>query len=411
MPSSKWTPQYIEKLKELFPRASKETLQEAIPGISWTIIKRKAGQLGIKRDLSYVHKHLRKKGSFNEWSSEDLLDLQRMYEKSLKDDLISRFSNRSYTEVKRKAASLGLKRDMKVAYAGRPHVRDDSWSEEEHTLLCQLYAQEEFAEDFYKKFRAQFPRTIKAIYSRIKIKKLFSLRSTQLKSRAGNYWSAEDLIFLEENYETMSFAELEGKLDRPRKSIWNKASSLGLKRPKELFWREGMWSKEDLECLYEMWPKEDISDIFDRFPDRKYDSIKRKASEAGITRLIKNSTSEIIMKRLLDEIFPGEEVLDNKRYDWLRSKTTGAKMELDRYYPELKLAFEYDGEQHFSSEAFYRIAQTRGQEITEEQSQKEWELYIKNDQDKKDICQELGIKLINIKYADELDEELIRGLL
>ena len=410
MPSSKWTPKLIDQLKDLFPRATQEILQQAIPGISWVIIKRKAGELGIERDLSYVHKHLRKKGSYNEWSLVDLEDLQKMYKKFSKEHLSKRFSNRDYSEIKRKALSLGLKRDKQIAYTSRPHTREDGWSIDENNYLTELYQTEEFLEDVYRIFKERYPtRSSEALRSRIINKKIALLRRSPTKRR--EEWSNEDIIFLQENYIKLSWKELKLELDRPHRALQNKALSLGLKRPKELFWREGMWTKEELKELYKMWPDTQIEEIFDRFPDRKYDSLKRKAYEAGIKRLIKNSTSEILMKRLLDEIFPGEKVQDNERYDWLRSTITNSKMELDRYYPDLKLAFEYDGEQHYSADAFYRIAQTRGQNVTKEQAQKEFDHYVKNDKIKKDICEKLGIKLIVISFDEELSEELIRSKL
>ena len=48
------------------------------------------------------------------------------------------------------------------------------------------------------------------------------------------------------------------------------------------------------------------------------------------------------MKTSLDIIYPGEKHEDNYRPDWLFG------MELDRYYPDLKLGFEHQGQQHYS---------------------------------------------------------------
>lgn len=407
MPSSKWSLQYIEKLKELFPRAPQETIQQAIPSHSWVMIKRKAGMLGIDRDLSYVHTHLRKKGSYNEWSLKDEEDLKRIYATATIEELKARFP-RDYSEIKRKAGVFNLKRDKELVKLRRLK-NEDEWSEEEDRLLVQLFISSEFTEDFFERFKMKFPlRTDTAIYSHIKVKKMFSLRSTPLKSKSSDYWTNDKIEFLKNNYNTLSWKELEKTLERSRKAIQDKASSFGLIRPKELFWREGMWSKEELDKLSEMWPLSQIEEIFDAFPDRQYQAMTKKMYEAGIKRLIKNSTSEILMKRLLDETLPGEKYLDNERYDWLRSTITNSKMELDRYYPDLKLAFEYDGEQHYNVDAFYRIASTRGQNISLEQAQKEFDHYVKNDQIKKDICSKLGIKLIILRYDEELNEELIK---
>ena len=66
---------------------------------------------------------------------------------------------------------------------------------------------------------------------------------------------------------------------------------------------------------------------------------------------------------------------DNGRYSWLRG------MELDRYYPRLRLAFEYQGEQHFEDKKFFKI--------------------------KREICNNRSIILVEISYREKLSEQLI----
>ena len=60
----------------------------------------------------------------------------------------------------------------------------------------------------------------------------------------------------------------------------------------------------------------------------------------------KLSPGEREMKIILDEILPEETFIDNFRPDWLKNPNTNRNLELDRYYPNLKIGFEYNGLQH-----------------------------------------------------------------
>ena len=58
------------------------------------------------------------------------------------------------------------------------------------------------------------------------------------------------------------------------------------------------------------------------------------------------STYETRLKKLLDAELPNEPCVDNCRPNWLKNPATGANLELDRYYPFLKIGIEYNGQQH-----------------------------------------------------------------
>lgn len=65
------------------------------------------------------------------------------------------------------------------------------------------------------------------------------------------------------------------------------------------------------------------------------------------------SKTQKLLANIIKEIFPRYNVYFNyKDFNWLKTKGTG-KQELDIYIPELKLAIEYDGEQHFQPIKFY----------------------------------------------------------
>lgn len=88
---------------------------------------------------------------------------------------------------------------------------------------------------------------------------------------------------------------------------------------------------------------------------------------------------ETFCKAILEYIFNEEFI--KIRPDWLRYKRT---LELDGYCEKLKLAFEYNGPQHYT-----RMPQC---------SIEEFEAQQKRDKFKRERCKELGIKLITIKY-------------
>lgn len=76
------------------------------------------------------------------------------------------------------------------------------------------------------------------------------------------------------------------------------------------------------------------------------------------------------------------EVLENYQHEEMKRSESGRRLELDVYIPERKLAFEYQGEQH------YRDIHALGKAW----SQKE------KDEEKRRMCKEGAITLIEIPY-------------
>ena len=95
---------------------------------------------------------------------------------------------------------------------------------------------------------------------------------------------------------------------------------------------------------------------------------------------------------ILQKIFPKEYI---KRHDRKRLKG----LELDFYIHSLRLAFEYDGEQHFD------------RHLCEDVFKSDFNALKKRDRKKDKLCRKLGIKLIRIKYSDNLNISSIKRLL
>ncbi|MBK7363074.1 MAG: hypothetical protein IPJ01_12325 [Micavibrio sp.] len=72
--------------------------------------------------------------------------------------------------------------------------------------------------------------------------------------------------------------------------------------------------------------------------------------------MCKTSIGEEICRYVLGKAF--NTPFNKSRPDWLLNKS-GYKLELDGYSEELKIAFEYQGEQHYNPVKFYGINENR----------------------------------------------------
>lgn len=90
------------------------------------------------------------------------------------------------------------------------------------------------------------------------------------------------------------------------------------------------------------------------------------------------SVFEILAKRLLNFYFKPLKKIDNYRPDWL------AGLELDRFYPEIKVGIEFQGIQHF------RPTEELGQ--TREQFSRQ----LEKDTLKRRLCEKGGVTLFTL---------------
>ena len=138
---------------------------------------------------------------------------------------------------------------------------------------------------------------------------------------------------------------------------------------------------------------------FEKRYKKQIEEANRIRKENGLPP-IKGWLQENLMKHYLDQVFKDETYSDNKKFAEdnnilvKRGRLDGG-VEFDRYYPKLKLAFEYNGKQHYEFVPF--ITKTK-------------EIFIKtqeNDGKRKRMCELAGVKLIIIKYDENLSKELI----
>ena len=93
-----------------------------------------------------------------------------------------------------------------------------------------------------------------------------------------------------------------------------------------------------------------------------------------------------IFENLLQADFP------KVRPDFMINNKTGKRLELDGFNEKLKLAFEYQGHQHYSFNPYFH------------KTQQDFENQAYRDKLKKEICDSYGITLIEVPYSVEYDD-------
>lgn len=106
-------------------------------------------------------------------------------------------------------------------------------------------------------------------------------------------------------------------------------------------------------------------------------------------------TCRQVLQRLFNKPFP------KKRPKFMFNNVTGSNLELDMYNSELRLAVEYNGQQHYNYTPYFHKTRDAFQ------NQKY------RDKIKREICQKLGITLIEVPYTvpnDDIENYLIKEL-
>lgn len=126
----------------------------------------------------------------------------------------------------------------------------------------------------------------------------------------------------------------------------------------------------------------------ERILSTKIENIVR--AEFGFKKVGERWTSETLLYYIVCKIYPDSEIHRHRRPDWLEG------LELDIYIPELNLAFEYQGQQHF-----HPIEAWGGEEALLELQER--------DKRKAKICIDKGVHLITVDYSEPLIQDYIQN--
>ncbi len=122
----------------------------------------------------------------------------------------------------------------------------------------------------------------------------------------------------------------------------------------------------------------------------EYREIENELREKfGFPKIGEGWVSETKLYNIIVMLFPSLKVMHHYRGSELQ------RLELDIWLPEIKVGIEYQGEQHYQV-----VEHWGGKEGLEKR--------IQNDKKKKRICKQLGYKLIEFKYSEDLTEELVK---
>lgn len=271
----------------------------------------------------------------------------------------------------------------------------------------------------------------KAEYKREKYLK--DARKSGIKPK--NVWFDEDLLYLKKNYPYTEDEILAGRLNRSISTIRSKANKyLGLKKHKRCVeckievtgrssnvlrcepcsveykknykkkWtvlnaesvkrRRALWklnNSERYKRIAKLWRIKNRARRLEagRLCYKKIRELENKRRRKLSLPLIGIGYSrEFELLRYVQDLFHGEKIIH-------RDRKTLKGLELDIFLPNLKLAFEYQGEQHYKFVKFFHG------------DYKGFEKQINRDLRTKQKCKELGINLIEFPYYENLSEQLL----
>lgn len=256
-----------------------------------------------------------------------------------------------------------------------------NWKKEEENILIEKYKETPTVE-----ISKILNRTEKSIRS--KANKLNLSKNNLSKKSSGNAWSENEKIILIEKYKEGTNLDLIEILNRTKSSIYNKANELNLKKSKEfkskmIGIRNKMVARDlNYENLEEIASKYKSRGEFQFSDASAYTSARVMGILENIcSHMIKQSYSipQLMLKSILDQLLNKESLYNTRKII--------KPYELDIYFPEFKLAFEYDG--------------------------KRW--HRNNKINKYEICKNIGINLITIvennrKYESDIKDQLIKNL-
>ena len=133
---------------------------------------------------------------------------------------------------------------------------------------------------------------------------------------------------------------------------------------------------------------ENYYDIFNIYKDCTRESENKFRESRGIPRIGEGWISEMELLNLVRKTYPNEIVIHQGNPDWL------GLQKLDVYIPNMKIAIEYQGRQHYEPIDFFG-----GEEGLNRT--------IERDQRKARLCSENGVKLIYFRYDEPITQKLV----
>ena len=124
----------------------------------------------------------------------------------------------------------------------------------------------------------------------------------------------------------------------------------------------------------------------------------KRRKEMNLPLVGEGYMTEMELLYYIRKLFKNEEIMVHSRRTL--SKWNLGALELDIYLPNLKLAFEYMGRQHYDKKYF--ISLCKANRIPEEFDYQQYK-----DRCKKKLCKMKGITLIRVKYDEKLSEQLV----
>jgi hypothetical protein len=124
--------------------------------------------------------------------------------------------------------------------------------------------------------------------------------------------------------------------------------------------------------------------------DAEFENATR--DEFGFARIGEGWVNETLMFELVQDLFPGEPVLHHYWPAWLMG------LELDVFVPDVNLALEYQGKQHYEPVELWG-----GQEALDAQQ--------KRDALKAARCKEIGVALLEVRHDDPLTREFLESMI
>lgn len=195
---SKWTPEVIEQFRLDYPCMPWEDLVNKYSSPKSSIVS-KGSELGLRR----------KAGRFAKYTRDEDEIIKRMYLDGEKDDSIASVLHRDASAVRVRRQRLGL------------FVGSEKWAEWEDEILIANYNIMP-AEDVSKMLNA---RSRNAVVSHAKVLGLTGYKPY-------HEYTADEELFIADNYLSMSDDEIAEILGHPRASIKNRRNKMGLHRPK-----------------------------------------------------------------------------------------------------------------------------------------------------------------------------------